>query len=575
MRRLTLFLLLTELTLPMRYSLLAVAIAISHVVFGQVVTVTPTSPNITDEITLTFDLKQATGSTVSGLLGLTSGVYLWAGAGDDANAFIFEPSTQTDFGQPVPGGEMNPLGDDVWEITLTPKAYFEIPDGVEITQLGLLLKNNNGSAQTEDLFIEITAGEFITFTSPTTFNDTKFVSQDELFNISATSSSVGDLELFIDEGTGFVSVASANGTNQISYDYQVTASVDLAIRVVADFGGGEVVERDEVIQFFIPTTTVESDLPAGVIEGINYIDGSTVTLVLKAPLKESVYVVGDFTNWRLNSSYQMFRDPDGETYWITINSLTPGQEYIFQYWVDGVIKVGDPYSDKVADPWNDGSIPESVYPGLIEYTRTEDGIASVLQTNQTPFNWAASEDSWVRPEKEKLVIYELLIRDFVGSRSYNDVIDSLGYLKELGVNAIELMPIMEFDGNESWGYNPAYFFAPDKYYGTKNDLKNFIQTAHQMGFAVILDMVLNHATGSNPHAAMYWDAANSRPAADNPWFNVSARHEFNVFNDFNHESLYTKDLVDTVNRYWIEEYHFDGYRFDLSKGFTQKIPWET
>lgn len=557
--------------LRVKYIVIILIIFSGYLTHSQVVTVSPASPTITDEITLTFDIKQATDERAAGLLGLSSGVYLWGGAGDDSNAFIYGPSAQVDFGQAVAGGEMTPLGNDVWEITITPKPYFEIPDGVEITQLGLLLKNANGSAQTEDLFIEITAGDFISFSAPTDFSIINFVDQDEIFTISANSSSAGDLELFIDEGAGFVSAATVSATDQIAFDYQVSSSLDLTVKVVADLGGGNVIERTEVIQFFIFNATVESVLPTGVIEGINYIDANTVTLVLRAPLKDAVYVVGDFTNWELNAGYQMFRDPDGESYWLTIDGLVSGQEYVFQYWIDGMVKVGDPYSDKIVDPWNDGSIPDSVYPDLIEYNRTENGIASVLQTNQTPFNWAASEDTWVRPDKEKLIIYELLIRDFVGTHSYNDLIDTLSYLKDLGVNAIELMPIMEFDGNESWGYNPAYFFAPDKYYGTKNDLKNFIQTAHQEGFAVILDMVLNHATGSNPHAAMYWDAENSRPAANSPWFNVSPTHDFNVFNDFNHESPYTKDLVDTVNGYWLEEYHFDGYRFDLSKGFTQNV----
>jgi glycosidase len=136
------------------------------------------------------------------------------------------------------------------------------------------------------------------------------------------------------------------------------------------------------------------------------------------------------------------------------------------------------------------------------------------------------------------------------------------------VNAIELMPIMEFAGNESWGYNPIYYFAPDKYYGTKNDLKAFIDKAHQMGMAVILDMVLNQADYEFPYVKAYWDK--NKPAANNPYFNQQATHPFSVFFDFNHESAATKALVDTINAYWMKEYKFDGFRFDLSKGFTQK-----
>jgi glycosidase len=156
----------------------------------------------------------------------------------------------------------------------------------------------------------------------------------------------------------------------------------------------------------------------------------------------------------------------------------------------------------------------------------------------------------------------------VGTHSYKTLSDTLTYLKRLGVNAIELMPIMEFAGNESWGYNPIYYFAPDKYYGTKNDLKAFIDKAHHMGMAVILDMVLNQADYEFPYVKAYWD--NDKPAANSPFFNQQATHPFSVFFDFNHESPATKALVDTINAYWIKEYKFDGFRFDLSKGFTQR-----
>ena len=75
--------------------------------------------------------------------------------------------------------------------------------------------------------------------------------------------------------------------------------------------------------------------------------------------------------------------------------------------------------------------------------------------------------------KEKLFIYELLLRDFVARHDFQTLKDTLNYLQNLGVNAIELMPVNEFEGNESWGYNPAFYFAVDKYYGSKNAFKSF------------------------------------------------------------------------------------------------------
>jgi 1,4-alpha-glucan branching enzyme len=131
------------------------------------------------------------------------------------------------------------------------------------------------------------------------------------------------------------------------------------------------------------------------------------------------------------------------------------------------------------------------------------------------------------------------------------------------------MPVMEFGGNDSWGYDPAYFLAPDKYYGPKNGLKRFIDSCHNRGIAVIMDIALNHATGDCPLAALYWNASAGQPAPNNPWFNVTAPHPFSVFNDFNHESPATKYFFKRVTEHWLTEYKIDGFRFDLSEGYTQ------
>jgi 1,4-alpha-glucan branching enzyme len=166
-------------------------------------------------------------------------------------------------------------------------------------------------------------------------------------------------------------------------------------------------------------------------------------------------------------------------------------------------------------------------------------------------------------------IYELLMREFIAKHDFNTMLDTLNYLKTLGVNVIELMPVNEFEGNVSWGYNPSFFFAPDKYYGPKNDLKKFIDLCHQNGIAVVLDIALNHAFNQNSYVQMYWNSAEQKPSPDNPWFNVDAKHPFNVGYDMNHESPYTRKYFTDITRYWLREYKFDGYRFDLSKGFTQ------
>lgn len=81
----------------------------------------------------------------------------------------------------------------------------------------------------------------------------------------------------------------------------------------------------------------------------------------------------------------------------------------------------------------------------------------------------------------------------------------------MGVDAIELMPVQEFDGNDSWGYNPCFFFALDKAYGTPKMYKDFIDACHRKGMAVILDVVYNHATGNMPLPACIGTAQRTRP----------------------------------------------------------------
>ncbi|WP_018617388.1 alpha-amylase family glycosyl hydrolase [Segetibacter koreensis] len=311
-------------------------------------------------------------------------------------------------------------------------------------------------------------------------------------------------------------------------------------------------------------------LPAGVKDGINYEPGDTsVTLVLFAPHKNNVSVIGDFNRWVATAKYQMHRTPDSTYYWLRVTGLTAGKEYAYQYLVDESLKVADYMTEKILDPENDPHIPATTYPGLKHYPKGKTtGIVSVFQTAKPLYKWKVTDFS--RPDKRNLIIYELLVRDFVAEKNWQTVKDSIGYLKRLGVNAIEVMPFNEFEGNNSWGYNPDFYFAPDKAYGTELALKSFIDECHKQGIAVIMDMVLNHSFGSSPMVQMYFDTSNNIPAANSPWFNQYPTHAYNVGYQFNHESAATKDFTRKVLAHWLTNYHIDGYRFDQAKGFTQK-----
>ncbi len=330
------------------------------------------------------------------------------------------------------------------------------------------------------------------------------------------------------------------------------------------------VKKSDSIKFFVSGVINTAPLPAGVKDGINYgPDNTKVTLVLFAPGKNRVSVIGEFagSNWTEQPQYQMNNTPDGNYWWLTIEGLNPAKEYAFQYLVDGSLKVGEPYAEKVLDPFNDGFIPASHYPSLKAYPAGQSGNVSILQTGASTYTWGVP--NFTRPDKRNLIIYEMLLRDFLSAANWNVLRDTLNYLKRMGINAIELMPVNEFDGNDSWGYNPSYFLAPDKYYGPKNLFKQFIDSCHASGIAVIMDIALNHATGSSPLAALYWNASANQTAANNPWFNTEAKHPFNVFHDFNHESRATQYFFKRVVEHWLTEYKIDGFRFDLSKGFTQ------
>ena len=112
-------------------------------------------------------------------------------------------------------------------------------------------------------------------------------------------------------------------------------------------------------------------------------------------------------------------------------------------------------------------------------TGKTNGIVSVFTLGKTAYPWKNS--AFEIKNQTALNIYELHIRDFIASRDYNTLIDTLNYIKNMGINAIELMPIGEFEANSSWGYSPSFHMAVDKYYGNENQLKEFIDICHGEG----------------------------------------------------------------------------------------------
>lgn len=430
--------------------------------------------------------------------------------------------------------------------------------------MGVLLKSGDGKAQTEDLFVTIYDNSF-NFLRLSPNQKRFYVDASTPLLVRYKTSQSATIMLTLDGQPA----ASSTETDSLRATLNTGNQAGLQRTVIATATSLSATTGTAIADTFFFTVKPQppvAALPTGVQDGINYTGPNKATLVLYAPKKSFVHLLGEFNDWTTTPAYLMNRTPDGTRYWLDLPNL-PAGETAFQYLVDGTIPVGDPYADKVLDRNNDRFIPAKTYPDLKPFPEKAQGnIVSVLQPGQTPFVFQTT--TFQRPDISKMVVYELLVRDFVQNRNYQTLTDSLAYLKRLGINTIELMPITEFSGNDSWGYNPIFYFAPDKAYGTKDALKRFIDAAHKQGIAVVLDMVLNQADYEFPYVKMYW--AGDRPSADSPYFNQQATHPYSVFFDFNHESPDTKAFVDRVCKFWLQEYKIDGFRFDLSKGFTQK-----
>ncbi len=530
--------------------------------WAQVVTYTPQFPSTGDSITIIFDASKGNGA----LLGV-SPVFAHTGVisnkSNDLGDWQHQVSLwNSGFDSTI---LMQPLGNNKHQLKIHINNFYGINNSIEkVRELVFVFRDSLGTVAGKnsdgtDILIPVFGpGYDARFISP--LDPVKIISIGNQFQAKVKATQNGVLNLF-HNGT---LIAQSTGDSVMA---TITASANgkFWLYVQGQNGGNTVF--DSIFYIVQPPVTVQNS-PAGIKDGINYINDSTVVLQLLAPLKTFAYLIGDFNNWQMDPAFLMKRTPDGERYWIQLNGIIPGMEYRYQYLVDSKVKIADMWAEKVLDPDNDGAINPVTYPNLIPYPKKETTeFVSVFQTGQQPYQWNTT--NFQRPDNRDLVIYELLIRDFIVRHDYLTLKDTISYFKKLGINAIELMPVMEFDGNQNWGYGPAFWIAPDKYYGPKKTLQQFIDSCHANGIAVILDIVFNHAFENFPYVKLYFDKGLGKVTPQNPWFNVAATHPFSVGHDFNHDSPYTRNYMDSVLTFWTSEYKVDGFRFDLSKGFTQ------
>lgn len=536
-------------------------------------TVTPAVFDETTSITVTIN-----GNSINeASWGVTNNVlYMWAWA--------FELDGITQKVTPINGDWNNSnestkfnynAGSDTYTKTFVPSTYFNTTG---IGKIGFLIKAKDGTGDKKSQDILVNVGSFqVDLTSPKQNSATIINSGSSNLTITATNTNGNASYNLKSNG---VSIHTNSSTSSYSFTLSnITSNQNYELEVLQ--GTTKITKKFSVI---VNPGANELAIPSNLVDGINYnpTDDTKATLVLDAPLKDFVYVAGSFNNWQPTSAFAMKKDPNSSKFWLELTGLTSGTSYSYQYWVvdaspitgtPALVKTADPYSTLVLSPFDDPTIPTTSYPNLPAYPTGQEREVTVLQTGQTPYAWSSATTNFVKPAKEKLVVYELLVRDFDANRNYQSVIDRLDYFKNLKINAIQLMPVMEFEGNESWGYNTAFHMALDKFYGTSSKLKELIDKCHQNGIAVILDVALNHAFGRNPMLRMWMNDPDGdgwgSPSVENPYFNTLAKHSYSVGEDFNHQQSRTQNYTKRVIQHWIKEFKIDGFRWDLTKGFTQ------
>ncbi|MDE5793520.1 MAG: hypothetical protein K2I08_02245 [Muribaculaceae bacterium] len=460
------------------------------------------------------------------------------------------------------------VSDNLWQLYIGDiREYYGITDpAVNVTRLAFVFRTADKSKEgkgegNSDIFIDVLdSGLQIAIQSGLTGSIVTPSTAQVTFQVGTTKPA--DITLSVNDKE----IGSVKGSNLLTVDYTFPGAGNYEVKATATADGETVTDVKNYA--YIEESKAEN-YPGGTpkMGPVKNADGN-VTFCLGAPGKSSVMLIGAWNDYAADNKYMMkYQDVDGMRYfWVTVDGLDNTKQYGYYFLVDGSQKVSDPYARLVLDPWNDKYITTDVYPDLPAYPfDVIDGLPlAIYQGNINDYDWQVKDFKGAAPSD--LIIYELLFRDFTGTEGKANgngtvrmAIEKIPYLKTLGVNAIEVLPIMEFNGNISWGYNPNFYFAPDKAYGTPDDYKEFIDICHQNGMAVILDMVFNQSDGLHPWYQMY-------TPSENPFYNVNAPHAYSVLNDWNQGFPMVQEQWKDVLEYWIKEYKFDGFRFDLVKG---------
>jgi len=548
------------------YMLAAMLMCVFTAGAADVVTTSPTPLQESSEnVVIYFHADQGTG----GLKGQPSTAALYAHTGVITNA-----STSDSDWKHAPVWNKNEdkykltyVDVDLWRLDIgNIRDFYGLTDGETVHKLAFVFRNATGTKEGKgengtDIFVPV-LGEGFQLSLTSNINTEVIIESKKTLRFTVTSTAEANLSLLVDGKL----VAEDKGVSSLEADYTFTNKGNYTITARGE-KDGVVVEKQMILCY--PGTSVAKDYPGGkpVQGAVRNADG-TVTFCLAAPEKKNAILFPSWDNFEGRVENVMNYQDIGDVryFWVNVPDLDPNTLYTYYYLVDNVYKVGDPYTKLALDPYNDQYIDEDVYPDMPRIPAdVKNTCLAVYYENINKYDWKVK--NFKGAPKEDLIIYELLLRDFTGTEgaakgdgTVRKAMEKIPYLKQLGINAVELLPINEFNGNLSWGYNTNFYFAPDKAYGTPDDYKAFIDLCHENGIAVILDLVFNQSDGLHPWYVLYNGASRS------PFYNAKAPHDFSVLNDWNQDHpLVEQQWIDCV-KYWLKEYNVDGFRFDLVKG---------
>lgn len=544
---------------------------------AQVTSIPTPLQEYSENVVIYYDASQGNG----GLKGLKPPTKIYAHTGVTTSngtwQYIVAP-----WGQNLDKCELTYVSENLWQLYIGDiRTFYGISDpSVTVKQLDFVFRTADGSKEGKtvgggDIFLDVVdTGLQIELSSNPSSNIILVGNTQVTFTVSTTMSANITLSV---NGT---IVADQNAVNTLSTVYNFVEPGDYEVTATATAGTTSVSVSKEFVYLSDPEMVAYPGMEAGVdtppMGPVANNDG-TVTFCLAAPEKSSVMILGAWNDYKYTASQQMSYTTDAngfKYFWWTSPQLDRSTMYGYCFLIDGTTIVGDPYARLVQDPWNDKDMITGVEWNLPPYPFDKIGVnipLAIYQGSINDYKWEVP-DFKSAPQTD-LIIYELLLRDFTGTEgaalgngTVQQAMAKIPYLSSLGINAIELLPINEFEGNQSWGYNPNFYFAPDKAYGTPQDYKAFIDECHKNGIAVILDMVFNQSDGLHPWYVMYGGIM------DSPFYNYGyggengAPHAYSVLNDWNQDYPLVQQQWKDVLEYWLTEYNVDGFRFDLVKG---------